>query len=265
MHTSEIWYIKFNFYHSPHRVLSYFRGRYGCIFNNYHQTITIATMGWNQNWLEFFMISLQTILFNSIHKKQVLSNVIDCVTRVRKAVIIAIVVYVTITINKEYIIYEYIEQLSVPFASYIAQFNPLMAIVQITRQELAGIEIYPMRWKVSNEQSMSQSVESLAYVNWYREISFVRHVLLSCRIDFLNFAQSTAVIFQSPLFPGTPVTNMDLTLIPAYMNNYINCEVRYEIIYSFPNFNGATVAVWEWISNFSQHFIGHVITYPCWD
>ena len=59
------------------------------------------------------MISLQTILFNSIHKKQVLSNVIDCVTRVRKAVIIGVVVYVTITINKEYIIYEYIEQLSV--------------------------------------------------------------------------------------------------------------------------------------------------------
>ena len=31
--------------------------------------------------------------------------------------------------------------------------------------------------------------------------------------------------------------------------------------YPFPNFNGATVEVWEWISNFIPHFI----TYPCWD
>ena len=37
-----------------------------------------------------------------------------------------------------------------------------------------------------------------------------------------------------------------------------------EIIYSFPNFNGATVEVWEWISNFIPHFTGHVITFPWW-
>ena len=28
--------------------------------------------------------------------------------------------------------------------------------------------------------------------------------------------------------------------------------------------HGATVEVWEWISNFITHFTGHVITYPCW-
>ena len=27
-----------------------------------------------------------------------------------------------------------------------------------------------------------------------------------------------------------------------------------EITYPFPNFNGATVEVWEWISNFITHF-----------
>ena len=32
-----------------------------------------------------------------------------------------------------------------------------------------------------------------------------------------------------------------------------------------PNFNGATVEVWEWISNFIPHFIGHVITRQFWD
>ena len=38
-----------------------------------------------------------------------------------------------------------------------------------------------------------------------------------------------------------------------------------EITYSFPNFNGTAVEVWEWISNFTQHFTGYVITYPYWE
>ena len=35
---------------------------------------------------------------------------------------------------------------------------------------------------------------------------------------------------------------------------------------SIPNFNGWTVAVWEWISKFIRHYkiYVHVITYPCW-
>ena len=39
--------------------------------------------------------------------------------------------------------------------------------------------------------------------------------------------------------------------------------MRDEIIHPFPN--GWTVEVWEWINDFIPHFIGHVITYPCWD
>ena len=35
------------------------------------------------------------------------------------------------------------------------------------------------------------------------------------------------------------------------------------IIYPLPNFNCCAVEVWEWLSNFIAHFIGHVITYPC--
>ena len=38
-----------------------------------------------------------------------------------------------------------------------------------------------------------------------------------------------------------------------------------EITYSLLNFNDAAVEVWELISNFILHFIGHMITYPCWD
>ena len=42
-------------------------------------------------------------------------------------------------------------------------------------------------------------------------------------------------------------------------------EVWDEIINPFPNFNDATVDVWQWISNFISDFTGHVIIYPCWD
>ena len=35
--------------------------------------------------------------------------------------------------------------------------------------------------------------------------------------------------------------------------------------YPFPNFIGVTVQVWEWISNFIQHFTEHAISYPHWD
>ena len=37
-----------------------------------------------------------------------------------------------------------------------------------------------------------------------------------------------------------------------------------EITYPFPYLNSVTVEVWEWITNFSTHFTGHVITNQCW-
>ena len=48
-------------------------------------------------------------------------------------------------------------------------------------------------------------------------------------------------------------------------SNCIHYDVRDEITYPFPNFNGATVEVWEWMSNFILHLTEHVITYPRWD
>ena len=47
-------------------------------------------------------------------------------------------------------------------------------------------------------------------------------------------------------------------------SNYMPSKVLDEITYPFPNFNGATVEVWESISNFTPHFIMDVIIYP-WD
>ena len=38
-------------------------------------------------------------------------------------------------------------------------------------------------------------------------------------------------------------------------------KALYEITNPFPNFNGGTVEVWEWISNFILHFIIDVTTF----
>ena len=45
--------------------------------------------------------------------------------------------------------------------------------------------------------------------------------------------------------------------------NHIHDKMWDEITYPCQNFNGATVEVLEWISNFISHFIMAVITYPC--
>ena len=42
-------------------------------------------------------------------------------------------------------------------------------------------------------------------------------------------------------------------------------EMWDEITYPFPNFNGATVEIWEWMINFIPHYIMDVFTPPCWD
>ena len=41
-------------------------------------------------------------------------------------------------------------------------------------------------------------------------------------------------------------------------------KVWYEIIYKFPNLNGA-IGFGEWIHNLNTHFIMDVIIYRCWD
>ena len=47
------------------------------------------------------------------------------------------------------------------------------------------------------------------------------------------------------MLPRGPYTNNGLTLTPAWIINHIHYKVWDEIIYSFPNLNGATVEIWE--------------------
>ena len=63
-------------------------------------------------------------------------------------------------------------------------------------------------------------------------------------------------------------TQRHLVYWPAWISNHMSSKVWDEITYPYPNFNGSTIEVLEWISNFMKHFImdtSDVITYPCWD
>ena len=55
--------------------------------------------------------------------------------------------------------------------------------------------------------------------------------------------------------PRGPFYYYGLTLIPAWISNHMHNKVWDEITYPFPNFNGGTIEVWVWISNFIPHFI----------
>ena len=64
----------------------------------------------------------------------------------------------------------------------------------------------------------------------------------------------------------SPTNTFILTCIPAWISGHMPSKVWDEIIYPFPNFNGCTVEVWEWISNFIPHFMMYITTYPSlWD
>ena len=53
-------------------------------------------------------------------------------------------------------------------------------------------------------------------------------------------------------------------IITSWISNCIHNKAWAQITYSFPNFNGFTVEVWKWISNFIAYFTGHEIISPCW-
>ena len=53
------------------------------------------------------------------------------------------------------------------------------------------------------------------------------------------------------------------TWIPTWISNHMASKALDEISYSFSNFNGFAVEVWEWISNFIIYFIMGMTAYPC--
>ena len=66
---------------------------------------------------------------------------------------------------------------------------------------------------------------------------------------------------------GAPFTDMVYSKFQrgliAWIDDYIHHTVWDEITHPFPNFNGCTVEVWEWISNFIPHFTWRMVVNAC--
>ena len=72
---------------------------------------------------------------------------------------------------------------------------------------------------------------------------------------------TTGPFIHWPVSCRDPIYQHGSTLITAWISNHTPCKVWDEITYPFPNFNGATIEVWEWISNYIPHFKMDVITH----
>ena len=50
---------------------------------------------------------------------------------------------------------------------------------------------------------------------------------------------------------------------PSMKNDNIHYKVWEKITHPFPNLNGYTIEVWDWIDDFIPHLTDHVSKYPC--
>ena len=80
-----------------------------------------------------------------------------------------------------------------------------------------------------------------------------------------EYSKKFKLVSLNMSIPRGPFYQHGLILIPAWICNHMPSEVWDEITYPFPNFDDATVEVWQWINDFVPHFMMDVITYPCWD
>ena len=64
---------------------------------------------------------------------------------------------------------------------------------------------------------------------------------------------NVVLILQAPLLTW-------LNFDPALINYHMLLKGWDEITCPFPNLDGCTIEVWEWINSLIPHFIGHVVT-----
>ena len=108
-------------------------------------------------------------------------------------------------------------------------------------------------WASSNNGN--STVRSTASLSWLKR-RYQSSVLLSvCEGNhshqlIASNGESDPISWRHPALTHICVPFLNgLTLIPAWISNYIHYETWDEITYPSPNFNGCTVEVWEWISN----------------
>ena len=79
--------------------------------------------------------------------------------------------------------------------------------------------------------------------------------LFKRRSNKISKLRVTGLCIISPI-----IFDHGLTLIPAWISNYIHYKVWDAITHPFLNFYGATVEVWEWTSNFILFPRNHYLT-----
>ena len=104
---------------------------------------------------------------------------------------------------------------------------------------------------------LSDIIHSWFSCSWFHET----HLVVSYRVVSLSLGQ----LYECCNPSDATDRNLGLFLLTPWKSNYIHNTAWDKISYSFPNFNGAAVEIWEWISNFIQHYIMDVITLACWD
>ena len=99
------------------------------------------------------------------------------------------------------------------------------------------------------------SVSRIQLTDWWAS-TFTTN---SMNVRLVWWALNLGGRFYRDLIVRGPFYKCGLTWIPTWISNYIQYEV------SFPNCDGATVEVWEWISGFILLFTRYVITNSCTD
>ena len=130
-----------------------------------------------------------------------------------------------------------------------------------TRKNIFWLSLHRAMWFVLEQQRIVISMNSQNHkvVNW----GLIFHIALIFGKQFHRpVAKTAGQILKNQIHPIHSSSSHSLTLILALKNNYILYKVWGEITQPFPNSNGATVGVWEWMNNFIPHFTWHVITYP---
>ena len=123
--------------------------------------------------------------------------------------------------------------------------------IDIYQSYFTGIGEYESHVNLENYEQTTQTV-------WY----FMGYILY-CTSSYKNaFSRQVQRLLRPPQRDLQWSSVIDIVF--TYLVTYITSRVWYEIIYPFPNFNGCTVEIWEYISFFIPYLINDVITYPCW-
>ena len=112
------------------------------------------------------------------------------------------------------------------------------------------------------------AIETRGKSNCQETYYCVNHIITPCFSYILGPLPLTCFHFNPTMVITSVPLNVGWNYLLIYKLqplHYVHDKVYDDITYPFPNFNGCTVEVWEWIINFIQHLSCHVISYPCCD